>query len=352
MDTKQRNTIVAIITIVLILTVMFFAQRQSHLVRQLQGPIEGTDSVVTVDNRLSVVSKNNHVYTWQWNDLSIWPVVARLQAQAVMPIASEKIVYIPSADFSGLIMTDLKGQKEIARLQQSYGVECKKIKTSQNDKFGVVSMFFKEGMQKGWFKLAVFDSELKGLSFVFQKDTDAEDFLLCDFTITNDGNLLAGAGEKGQAWIFVTDVNNGNVLWDRTFDEYGRFTSVEFSPDDKTLFAAEKTRHILVFDTATGQLLNKFAMDEYQTVAHLKQNISCIAISPDGNILAADTEPAGAIWLWDITSGRQIGTLPVGSGLIVSGIAFSPDSQYLATSCMVSPEIRVWKVPKTANVSK
>jgi len=345
MDTKQRNTIVVIIAIVLILTVMFFAQRRGHFLRQLQGPIEGTDSVVTVDNRLSVVSKNNHVYTWQWNDLSIWPVVARLQAQAVMPIASEKIVYIPSADYSGLIMTDLKGQKEIARLQQSYGVECKKIKTSQNDKFGVVSMFFKEGMQKGWFKLGLFDSELKAVSFVFQKDTNAEDFLLYDFTITNDGNFLAGAGKKNHAWIFITDIKNRNVLWEKTLDEYSQFTCVKFSPDGKTLFVSERVRFIISFDVVTGRTIKVFEMPLYNTPAHQKQNICCIAVSPDGQTLAADTEPASTVWFWDIKTGKKIASYHV-SNLTVSSIAFSPDSKYLATGCMVSPEIKIWEVPQ------
>jgi len=347
MSKKHRNVVIAVIILAGLLSIMVYSNSKSVLVRQLQGPIEGTDSVMTVDNRLSVVSKNNHIYTWQWNDLSIWPVVARLQAQAVMPIASEKIVYIPSADYSGLIMTELKGQKEIARLQQSYGVECKKIKTSQNDKFGVVSMFFKEGMQKGWFKIGRFDSDFKDISFVFQKNTDTENFMVYDFDITNDGNFLAGAGEKNHAWIFITDVNNGNVLWDRTFDEYGRFTLVDFSPDGKTLFVAEKVRYIIALDSATGRTIKVFEMPLYNTPAHQKQNICCIAVSPDGQTLAADTEPASTVWFWDIKTGKKIASYHV-SNLTVSSIAFSPDSKYLATGCMVSPEIKIWKVPQSS----
>jgi WD40 repeat protein len=206
-------------------------------------------------------------------------------------------------------------------------------------------MFFKEGMQKDWFKLAVFDSELKAVSFVFQKDTNAEDFLLYDFTITNDGNFLAGAGKKNHAWIFITDVNNGNVLWDRTFDEYGQFTCVKFSPDGKTLFVAEKVRYIIALDSATGRTIKVFEMPLYNTPAHQKQNICCIAVSPDGQTLAADTEPASTVWFWDIKTGKKIASYHV-SNLTVSSIAFSPDSKYLATGCMVSPEIKIWKVPQ------
>ncbi len=351
MSRMSRNIIVAVIIIIVLILIMVYSSSKNPFVRQLRGPTEGTDSVVTADGRLSIVSKSNHIYTWQWNDLSIWPVVARPASQAVSLIADDRIIYVASGEIGKLIIANLKTDKELASLSLPYDAECRKIKTSQNGKFGVLSTLFKEGVQKGWLKLAVFDSELKGLSFAFQKNT-AENFLVYDFDITDDGGFLAGAGEKGRAWIFVTDVNNGNILWEKIFDEYDRFTSVEFSPDCRTLFVAERVRHILAFDTATGQLLNKFVMDEYQTPVHLKQNVSCIAISPDGKVLAADTEPAGVVWFWDITSGKEIGRLSVGSSRVVSGIAFSPDSKYLAIGYMVRPEITIWKVPTATNVSK
>jgi WD40 repeat protein len=345
MSKKNRNIIIAVIVIIVLIFIMVYSSYKSPFVRQLQGPIEGTDSVLTINGKLCAVSKENHIYTWQWNDLSIWPVVARPEAVVAVPFAEDKIVYIPLNAPPGLTLTDLKGENKLANLALSYGAECKKIKTSSSGKFGMISMFFKEGAEKNWLKLALFDSDLKDLPFVFQKDTKAGKFLLYDFTITNDGNLLAGAGEKDYAWVFITDVKNENILWEKTFPEYGKFTCVEFSPDGKMLFVAEKVRYILAFDTATRQLVNKFVMDESRTLAHQKQNISCIAISPDGEILAADTEPARKVWFWDITTGKKIGII-YASDLTVSGIAFSPDSKYLATGCMVSPEIKIWKVPQ------
>jgi WD40 repeat protein len=324
---------------------MIYSNSKNALVRQLQGPIEGTNRVFTVADRLAIVSNNNTVYAWQWSDLSAWPVVARLQAQTVVPITGDKIVYIPSVNLAKLILTDLKADKELAGLSLPYGAEGKKMNTSSNGKFGAVSVLFKEGVQKGWFKLAVFDSELKGLSFAFQKDTNVKDFLLYDFTITNDGKFLAGAGEEGRAWIFVMDVKSENILWEKVFSEYGRFTLVDFSPDGKILFVAEKVRYIIALDSTTGQTIKVFEMPLYNTPAHQKQNICCIAVSPDGQTLAADTEPASTVWFWDIKTGKKIASYHV-SNLTVSSIAFSPDSKYLATGCMVSPEIKIWKVPQ------
>jgi len=342
---KNKKILFSVSLVVVFFIVFFVSSLKSVLIRQLQGPIAGTDNVLTVGGRLSVISKENYIYTWEWKDLSVWPVVAKPQAIVAVPLADDKIIFNPSANLEKLIVTNLKADKELASLSLPYGAECKNIKTSSSGKFGLMSMFFNEGAEKGWFKLAEFDSELKKLSFVFQKDTNTEKFLIYDFDITDDNSLLAGAGEKDKAWVFVKDIKDEKILWEKTFPEYGRFTAVRFSPDGKTLFVAEKVRYIISLDSATGNTSGVYEMPIYNTPANQNQNISCIAISPDGKILAADTEPGRTVWFWDITTGKKIGEI-YASDFTVSGMAFSPDSKCLATGCLVSPEIKIWKVPQ------
>ncbi|MGD0784740.1 MAG: hypothetical protein ABR969_02890 [Sedimentisphaerales bacterium] len=271
--------------------------------------------------------------------------MAKPQAIVAVPLADDKIIYNPLADSKKLIITNLKADKELTSLSLPYEAGCKKIKISSNEKFGIVSVIFNEGTQKDWLKLAVFNSDSKDLSFVFQKDTRTEDFSLYDFAISNEGDLIAGAGEKDKAWVFVTDKKKENILWEKTFGEYGRFTSVKFSPDGKTLYVTEKVRYIVALDSATGNTIRVYEIPIYETPSNQKENVSCIAISPDGKILAADTEPGRTVWFWDIKTDKKIGTI-YASDLTVSGMAFSPDSKYLATGCLVSPEIKIWKVPQ------
>jgi WD40 repeat protein len=344
MSKKYRNVVIAVIVLACILSIIIFSNSKSNLVRWLQGPIEGTDSILTVDNKLSVISKNNHIYTWQWNDLSIWPIVAKPQASLIMPIIGDKVLYT-AAGIGKLVLTDLKAEKELKSISLPYGAECKKIKTSFNGKFGIISMILGEGAEKNWLKLALFDSDLKDLSFVFQKDTKSENLLLHDFAVSNEGDLIAGAGQKEKAWIFVKDFKNDKILWEKTFDDYAQFTIVEFSPDGKTLFVGEKVRYIVSLDSATGTIKRIYEIPKYNTPAHQKQNISCIAISPDGKILAADTEPACNVWYWDLNTGEKITSFHANE-FTVSDIVFSPDSKYLATGCLVTPEIKIWKVPQ------
>jgi WD40 repeat protein len=324
---------------------MIYANSKSGFERQLQGPIEGTDSVLSVGGRLAIASKNKYIYTWKWSDLSAWSVVAKLQAQIAIPTAKEKIVYIPSVSPTRLISTNIQGDKELSSLPLPYGAECNKIKTSSNGEFGVVSLLSKEGINASRIKLAMFNSDLKELTFVFEKDMKTENFSLSDFAISDDGNLLAGVGRKEKAWIFVKDIKNDKILWEKTFGEYDQFTIVRFSPDGRMLFVSEKVRFINSLDLASGNTIRIYEMLKYNTPAHQKQNVSCIAISPDGKILAADTEPAGNVWYWDISTGQEINHVHI-NDFTVSDIAFSPDSKYLAAGCLVSPEIKIWKVPQ------
>jgi len=346
MNSKNKKILIIAIIVTIPVFLMLYANYRSNFVRQLQGPIEGTDSVLTVGNKLAVISKNNHIYIWQWDDLKKWPIVAKVQAEVIVPVNNDKIIYNPSSSPEKLVLTDLKADEQLQNLSLPYGSQCKSIKTSFNGKSGIVSIVSKETAIKGLVKLAAFDCDLKILSVVFQKDPKEEDFTLYDCSVTDDANLISGVGKKGTGWIFVKDVKNDKILWEKTFDEYNQFTIVKFSPDGKTLYVAEKVRFIIVFDAITGNVLRTYEQPEYPTPAHQKQNISSIAVSPDGKIFAADTEPARTIWFWDIATGKKINTITA-SDLTVSDIAFSPDSKYFATGCLVKPEIKIWKVPQS-----
>jgi WD40 repeat protein/DNA-binding SARP family transcriptional activator/energy-coupling factor transporter ATP-binding protein EcfA2 len=63
-----------------------------------------------------------------------------------------------------------------------------------------------------------------------------------------------------------------------------------------------------------------------------------VALSPDGTQMAV-SGPAGQVTLWDTETGREMGTLD-GHDLPVTGIAYSPTGQHLATSA--ADGIKLW----------
>lgn len=63
---------------------------------------------------------------------------------------------------------------------------------------------------------------------------------------------------------------------------------------------------------------------------------SPLAISPDGNLLVAQTGLSGNLELWDMTSGEKLQTLPAHK-LSVTALAFSSDGRWLLTGGQETP---------------
>ncbi len=73
------------------------------------------------------------------------------------------------------------------------------------------------------------------------------------------------------------------------------------------------------------------------------QNVQITQISSDGKVIGSVV--TSLVTVWDIQNGKKIFSKGPGHKL-VSGIAFSPDSKFLATSDMrQGGKIKIWKLP-------
>lgn len=66
-----------------------------------------------------------------------------------------------------------------------------------------------------------------------------------------------------------------------------------------------------------------------------------VAFSPDGKILASGGL-GGTVWLWDVSTGREVRALS-GHSASVQSVAFSPDGKSIA-SCGMDKTIQLWDV--------
>jgi WD40 repeat protein/DNA-binding SARP family transcriptional activator len=160
-----------------------------------------------------------------------------------------------------------------------------------------------------------------------------------DAAFAPDGATLVTSGVSGPA-----------ILWDTASGEVRRVLegaegwigSVAFSPDGTRIAAgmgftdAGLSGQVLVWEAPTGRLIS--------TLGSSKPNddhaFVDLAFSPDGRLLAAANFD-GTARVWDLASGKQRLTLPIG-GLVVA-VAFSPDGRLLATAGS-DGTVRVWDV--------
>ena len=151
-----------------------------------------------------------------------------------------------------------------------------------------------------------------------------------------DGKTLASGGEDK---LYLWDIASGARKLSITGHTTG-VTSIAFSPDGKTL-ASGSSEQILLWDTATSTHEATLFVGDWATNASL-------AFSSDGRTLAS--EGGSGIHLWDISSRTHSATIR-GYGQTISGyvrhrsIAFSPNGRFLARSAGNS--VQLWYAGRT-----
>jgi RNA polymerase sigma factor (sigma-70 family) len=119
--------------------------------------------------------------------------------------------------------------------------------------------------------------------------------------------------------------------------------------DGKTAVSAANDRYVRVWDLATGKEQRRFGPGPQANVytggslvlGRVQEAVA--AASPDGTMLATQfDEPA--VDLWDIASGKKLGTIPLAkTDFDVVALTFAPDARQLAM-CSRKGKIRLWDI--------
>ena len=101
-----------------------------------------------------------------------------------------------------------------------------------------------------------------------------------------------------------------------------------YSPDGETLASYGADRRIHLWDTKTGEFL--MALDpEFEDAGLALDRIYAIAYSPDSQRLASGGNSDGRIRVWNTRTGELKSTL-ITHASDVTAVTFSPDGQILA----------------------
>lgn len=138
--------------------------------------------------------------------------------------------------------------------------------------------------------------------------------------------VLSGAGDR---LIKLWNADSGALL--KTYQGHkGTITCLAFATDGKTFVSGSADQTIKIWDTESGK--------DLVTVTDNKSLVGAVAVHPDGKQIAVGNIDQ-TIRLYD-PAGKRLASW-VGHGTAVSGLAFSPNGQSLA-SCGADNLVRVW----------
>ena len=139
-------------------------------------------------------------------------------------------------------------------------------------------------------------------------------------TVLSNGRFIAEANvQDGTSQIQIRDANSKAVI--RTIEVGQKITAITIDSRGQLVAAALADCSIGLWDLTTGT--PRGAFKKHQDI------VNALAFSPDSQTLASGGDDRAAI-LWDVQSGKARRTLK-GHDVTVTSLAFSPDGSILAT---------------------
>ncbi len=308
----------------------------------------GVSLLETIENSLISVFQDGKVCSWDWNGLP--------QQQASFSVNSNYAVLL---DASRLAAVTKEGEKMLSVYSLPVGEKKKEIsvgwadqqvwlRISQNK--NVIALIRKNASDTAEKILYEFlnvdiEKELLGIPISLDIQAASEDFI--DYCV-DDNNILYAVGSKNKKGrIAAVDLEKGNILWDRTYNGTLEFCSLMVSQKKNFLFAGNRDGTLYKLDAKAGDIAKKIQLlteGESRPITN-DYSVLNLAINPDGQFFVATIHPVAYFIKTD--SDRIVYTCTPANKL-VSRIAFSPDSQFIATSDIrAGYPVKIWKMPQT-----
>jgi WD40 repeat protein len=145
-------------------------------------------------------------------------------------------------------------------------------------------------------------------------------------TFSADGKLIAVGAADGT--VNILDSADGKVL-SKIQAHRTRIRALKFLPDRNLLITVSDDGEIQVWDVRSGKAVGSL---------ELRSTLGFTALSPDGKLLAGAAWQ-GPIRLWDVGTGKELAVFK--GDPAVQSITFSPDGKLLATGTPPGT-VRVW----------
>lgn len=345
---KKKSPIVFFLgAFVAVVIIMFIANRKSVLVEKIRFPFNnGVAALSTYENFLVAVSLDDKIYVWDWNGLSGKPQVGSVQSYQAALLKSDMVISLRQGNSKALVATNLKGDKKYREIPIASNDGNAYLGVNRDG--SIVALLLAENQDnervRTSYEILTVDIDAGKFYSVVEIIEDTGESQLRDLAVSDDGAFVVLFGEKnGCGWMLLVNLKQRRAVWEKQVPELGLFFDAAFSTDSKVIYARGSDSTLHKIEMASGRILERLLPLKENKSTLKSQHAQTVAISPDGRFVAATVFATAYVWYCE--TGEEIFSQRPDHKL-VSSLAFSPDSRFLATSDMrQGGMIGIWRIP-------
>ena len=291
----------------------------------------GIGSIFTVDKQLTAVFQDGRAVVWNWDEHDQRQADFSVGSGRAIPLADGRLAALARmGDRFVLSVYDIDAEQRISDLtigQSDQDIHLRNASNRQSP-----TLIRRNPEQDGQivyeFVLVDLGAEILRPAVVTTLQDRSE--TLRDFAVSDTHVLIAGGGDQGRARLLAVNVDTGQTLWDRLWEDVVELTTVAISPDGQTVWAGDLEGNLLIIDAEDGQrqtIVSLLQPGETRPVTN-DYSVRNLVLSPDGRLLGGTIAPIA--YAIDARTGQV--THRFGGHRVVARVAFSPDSRKMATS--------------------
>jgi WD40 repeat protein len=344
---KNSSLVVFLISaFAVIVVITLIANHRSRVANEIRFPLNnGIANLSTFDNLLTAVSNDNKIYVWDWADVSKKPREGVIESDQAALVTSDTVISVKRAKPDCVVVSGLDADKSRREIPLPLGSNTAYLGVNHdrsrivlllarcnNDscsraKFDLLEVLTDAGQVR---PIATFDSEQSKPGHL---------------SVSDDGNYILVVGEKdSHGWMFVVNVREKRLEWQKELPDLRKLFKATFSSDGQTIYARGSDSMLLFIKTSSGEIIDRLLPIEENKSTYSVQAIQTVAASNDGGLVAAIV--FSNIYVWDSKTREKLYSAESGHK-VISSMAFSTDSRFLATSDMRQGEkIRILRMPR------
>ena len=346
---NNKSVVILFVAAIAVITLVMIASRRNFLLAyELRFPLNnGVAELSSNSDSIAAACQDGKFYVWEWSKPAQKPQILTLDSDQAFVTNSGLVISLKRLQPRAIVITDMHNQQQLRDISLKPDINRALMGASRDKNYVVASLSRLVGNNGSTenYQLVTVDPNLGRVETVAEI-TPSSATQLFKVAVSDDGSLALMTGEQDKkGWIVLVDVKNRKVVWEKQVTDVEKFHSGTFSPDSSLIYARGSDCNVWKIETLSGKITGYLKSSFEDKKSSARDNaVQETAVSPNGRIVGSIV--LRALYMWDTQTGKIIFNLAPGHK-IESGLVFSPDGRFAATSAMrQGGTIRMWRVPE------